>query len=159
MTDDETKAIVGGILTEALKKSVEKRAERFGPPDTPATPGAVLRVPDSLLKGHGVPYPASICVLRIDGGDAVSVPIRVGGEPAFGEFAIAEGLSPFNGKMILETDCQLRFPLGALQQFKAIAKCPAAAEMPHALMVAVPANKQGVFAAWQALIRALRSQG
>lgn len=161
MSDPDTRereAIVRAF-TELLREPLAAWQRDFGPPEDHATPGALLRVPSRLLRAHGVPAPCSVCVLRLDGDEALVVPLRVEERAAVGEVLIPPRLSPFGtggtGAMVLEVDCVLRLPLVALQGFRAFARCPAVAEIPPMRMLAPPPAKWPAYAAWQRLIAAL----
>lgn len=156
---EEREALLAAF-TEVLEgPPVAEWRKKFACPENHATVGAVLRPADALLKAHGVPSPASICVLRIDGSEAIVVPFRIEGRVGAGEVLIPPDLSPFGlsltGAMVLEMDCALRFPVEALQAFKGIARCPAVSDVPAMSALAPPSTKRAVYAAWLRLIAAL----
>ncbi len=72
LSDEEARAELLRAFTEALKGPMAAWELEFGVPSVHATPGAVLRVPDAVLRQYGVPSPASVCVLRIDDGGALN---------------------------------------------------------------------------------------
>ena len=159
MPSDNDRTALLNAFRRKLQRPIATWQRDFGPPDDPATIGAILRPADALLQEHGVPTPASICIVRLEGSEALAVPVRLDETAVAGEILIPPAASPFGarltGAMVLEMWSPLRFPLEALVGFRCLACCPAVAELPEMPMLAPPVEKRATYAAWQRLIRAL----
>jgi len=145
-------------LEEMLEEPRAEWKRKFGSPENHATVGAILRVPVKLLNLHKV-TPSSLCVLRIEGDQALLAPIRAGEMPAVGEVKIPPEDSPFGtglvGGMIIELDATFFCPAVALQSFEGAARCDAVAALPEMSPLRVPPEKRLNLKAWKRFVASL----
>lgn len=157
------------LENDSNKKNAEW-SRIFTPPDDPATPGVILRIPENLLKECGIKPARQVCVLAVDptmdGDELIVVPARFvneGDEHArvnVGEVYIPPQLSPRGygtltlGAIVLTIDCPLRIPVRAVTEFPR-EYCPEAGTV-QPLPLAVPSVRLPEHYAWQRVAELLR---
>lgn len=155
--DDRARQLLREIVAEALRAPQERWNKDYGAdPEAPSAPGTILRVPDVLLRRHGLDTPFSVVVLGDDERGVHIVPIRLGERLRPGEILVEEAQSPFLSGFCIIAWASFRIPTRGLHRLKALARAPAALEVALAIgNTPPPAAEWATVEKWKTLANEL----
>lgn len=128
--DDRVRQLLREVVAEALRAPQERWDKAYGAdPEAPSAPGTILRVPDALLRRHGLEAPLSVVVIGGDEQGVRVVPIRLNEKLRPGEILVEEARSPFLSGFCIIAWASFRVPAKGLRRLKVLARAPAALEV------------------------------